>query len=214
MNRLGRFLRTEDHASVGDHIVHDSRHNLRSPRQLTSRLAWIRLRLLRRHRRLRDLWQQAWRSGVKVDRNLLGVFGVGLLAVQVALELPSNRPGSRMIGVLCGVRVSSWVTTFFVLSGSTSRSARTWSTIAESICLRPAAYPASRALKHRLLMFRGMPSLCPEILSRALVSEQLWSCITRSSKSVLDVSNDFLTRKRLQATEDRYALSKLRQVSA
>ena len=38
-------------------------------------------------------------------------------------------------------------------------------------------------------MFRGMPSLCPEILSRALVSEQLWSCITRSSKSVLDVSN-------------------------
>jgi len=85
------------------------------------------------------LWQQAWRSGVKVDRNLLGVFGVGLLAVQVALELPSNRPGSRMIGVLCGVRVSCWVTTFFVLSGSTSRSARTWSTIAESICLRPAA---------------------------------------------------------------------------
>ncbi len=136
------------------------------------------MRLLRRHRRLRDLWQQAWRSGVKLDRNLLGVFGVGLLAVQVALELPSNRPGSRMIGVLCGVRVSC------------------------------------RALKHRLLMFRGMPSLCPEILSRALVSEQLWSCITRSSKSVLDVSNDFLTRKRLQATEDRYALSKLRQVSA
>ena len=32
------------------------------------------------------MWQQAWRSGVKLDRNLLGVFGVGLLAVQVALE--------------------------------------------------------------------------------------------------------------------------------
>ena len=69
-------------------------------------------------------------------------------------------------GFAAGI-AAAWVAAGFSRNDSRSRSAITSLMMSRSMVLRFKAHPKDIALKHRLLMLRGIPSLCSAIILRA-----------------------------------------------
>src|SRR6267143_6995522 len=72
-----------------------------------------------------------------MSSNSISISPISLKLICLRSTTASNIPRSRMIGVHCGVGGSCRVVAHFVFIGFISRSARTWSTIAESYNQHP-----------------------------------------------------------------------------